>query len=129
MAQSFRGRERQFGLSVGMVCGLLAAYAIWRGFVTSSWAFAILAAMLIGCALTNPSLLRVPSALWWRAAHALGWLNTRLLLVLTFFLILTPLGLLARASGWDSLRITRRDKGSGWMPYSKRDPKHYERMY
>ena len=122
-------RERSFGLAVGTVCGLLAVHALWRGSSDSSWVLGTLAVSLIGLALTHPSWLRVPSAFWWRVARALGWLNSRILLSAFFFLVLTPVGLLARGGGWDPLRLRRRPSGSGWLPYAKRGAKHYERMY
>ena len=33
---------------------------------------------------------------WMRLAEALGWLNTRILLILIFYLVVTPIGLVLR---------------------------------
>ena len=62
-------------------------------------------------------------------AHALGWLNSRLLLGVLFVFFLTPIGVLMRARGWDPLWLKRRAGAGGWAPYPARDTKHYERMY
>lgn len=132
-------RERDFGLSVGTVCALLAAYGWWRGApapasadggpgALAPWILAGVAVWLIGFALVQPSLLAIPSALWWRLAHMLGWVNSRVLLSALYFGILTPVGLLKRAGGWDPLRL-KRTRASGWVAYPSRDPKHYERMF
>jgi hypothetical protein len=123
------GQERSFGLGVGTVCVLLAAHALWRGAGTAAWTFGVLAAILLGFALTAPSFLAVPSRLWWRLAQALGWLNSRLLLGAVFVFLMTPIGVLMRAGGWDSLQLKRRARTSGWVPYPARNTMHYERMY
>ena len=49
-------QERSFGLSVGFVCALLAAFSLWRGRVVPAWTFGVVAALLIVPALTRPSL-------------------------------------------------------------------------
>ena len=46
-----------------------------------------------------PKLLYWPSRAWLAFAAVMGWLNTRLILALLFYLILTPLGLLLRLLG------------------------------
>jgi MFS family permease len=125
------GKERSFGLSVGGAVALLAAYSAWRGRATAAAVGGLLAALLIGPALTAPSLLRVPSALWWRFARLLGWFNSLVLLSVAWVLVFTPLGALMRLAGRDPLARRRRATATGWLPYAERqrDPKHYERMY
>jgi len=127
MRQRNGQQERAFGLGVGTVCLVLAVLWLWRG-SSAGWIVGGVAAVLIGLALTVPSLLALPSRLWWKLAHALGWLNARILLSAVFWGLLTPVGLLARIGGWDPLRL-KRGFASGWVPYPARDAKHYERMY
>ena len=124
-------KERSFGLSVGAACAALALFAAWRGRVLPSWILGSVAAALVVPALARPTLLRAPSAVWWRAARLLGWINSRVLLSACFFLILTPVGIALRLCGRDLLRLKRHRQGSGWLPYPERvrDPKHYERMF
>ena len=123
--------ERSFGLSVGAVCLLLAGYACWRGHAAAARSVGLLGLVLLSAGTLKPSLLRVPSALWWRLAHVIGWFNIRLLLSAIFVLIVTPVGLVLRLAGWDPMRRRRARIQSGWMPYPARhrDPKHYERMF
>jgi hypothetical protein len=131
MKQMDNQHERSFGISVGSVCGLLALITAWRGHPVAPWVLGSMAAWLIGFGWLRPSSLRIPSRLWWRLAHALGWVNTRVLLSVFFFLVVTPTGLVMRVCGWDPLRRRRAGRGSGWLPspLRHRDPKHYERMY
>ena len=124
-----KSTEREFGFSVGAVCGVLAAVAIWRGRTTVSVFLGGMAVGLIGLAAVWPSLLRGPSRLWWRLARLLSWFNTRALLSAFFFLVLTPAGLIARAAGQDPLRRKRGPRRSNWTPYPRRPVNRYERMY
>ena len=131
MRRSMAPQERTFGLSVGLVSALVAAYFLWRGRTTSSAVFGLLAVGLILPALTMPSLLRVPNVLWRELSRGLGWLNARILLSAVFLLLLTPVGLVFRLAGRDPLGRGSRARESGWVPYPERQrsPKHYERMY
>ncbi|MCE5270112.1 SxtJ family membrane protein, partial [bacterium] len=70
--------------------------------------------------------------LWMKLAHALGWFNTRLLLILVFYLVLTPVGLLMRlfgkrplSLGWD------KDAPSYWIEREKKpfDPAQCEKHF
>ena len=129
MTPTARTDERSFGLSVGMACALLSALLLWKGRGTPAAGLGLIAALLVSLALTRPSLLTIPNALWRRLAFVLGWCNTRILLAIFFVLVLTPVGLLARTAGWDPLRLKRGRGSSGWLPYPARDPKHYEHLY
>ena len=123
-------RERSFGVSVGPVLLLIAAIFAWRGRVSLSAALAALGSVLVTCGLRRPSLLKGPSAWWWRLAHMLGWFNSRVLLVLIYIIVIVPVAVIRRLTGHDPLRL-RRQHGSGWMepPRRFRDSQHYRRMF
>jgi hypothetical protein len=124
--------ERSFGISVGTVLLLISAALLWRGRVTRAEVLGAVGAVLLLLGFVRPGLLKGPSALWWRFAAALGYVNSRIILTVAFALVLTPLGLIWRILGRDPLRRRRPAAGaSGWSPYSDRyrDPKHYERMF
>lgn len=124
-------KERSFGLSVGAVLALVAIYFLWRGRAVAGIVAGVTALLLVVPAFVAPSILKVPSALWWRLAHLLGWFNSLVLLSATFAFVLTPLGTLFRLFGWDPLTRRPRAGASGWVPYPERqrDPRHYDRMY
>lgn len=69
---------------------------------------------------------------WMTLAFALGWFNTRLLLGIFFYLILTPIGVLLRLFGKDLLdqRIDKRAT-TYWKKrdLSTFDPKHATRTF
>ena len=66
-----------------------------------------------------------------RMAHALGWVNSRILLALLFYLVMTPMGLVQRLAGRDALRRRGPGNVSYWIPRSS--PKHstdqFERLF
>lgn len=97
----------------------------------AGWVLGLIAAALVVSAATRPSMLRIPSRVWWRLAHLLGWVNTRVLLSAFFYLVLTPTGLVLQLRRWDPLHRRLGRDGSGWVerPARYQDSKHYERMY
>ena len=56
-----------------------------------------------GLAWIRPSLLRWPYLAWMRLGLALGWVNSRIILSLLFFVIVTPIGLVMRLLGKDPM--------------------------
>lgn len=51
---------------------------------------------------------------WMKLAEGLGWVNSRILLGLVFFLLLTPIALLVRLFRKDPLQLRRPDTNSLW---------------
>ena len=122
--------ERSFGLSVGGVLVAIAAVLLWRGRVRTAEAAAVIGVVLIAAGALRPALLAVPSAIWWRVALLLGWVNARIILTLAFAVVLTPIGWIWRLTGRDPLGRNRRS-WSGWVAYPARYQArdHYRRMY
>ena len=120
---------RSFGLTVGGVLALIAAFSLWRGHVLRAEVLGAVGGLLIVLALVRPQSLAGPAAVWSRIGHALGWFNSRVLLTLMFVLILWPVGFIARLFGNDPLE--RRKRESMWTPYPDRfrDPKHFEKLF
>lgn len=115
---------RRFGFMVG---GVFAALAVWPVVFQSGplrgWAAAI-AGVLIVLGAVMPIGLRWPYRGWMFAGHLLGWLNTRLLLGLVYYLVMTPIGLLLRLVGRDPLDRRLMDRASYWRKCEPRsDPR------
>lgn len=78
-----------------------------------------------------PALLDWPEKMWMKLAHFLGYWNTRILLSLTFYLVLLPLGLMARMCGWDDLKL-KKPTGDSYYdepPEHLTNPKHFEHPF
>jgi multisubunit Na+/H+ antiporter MnhG subunit len=130
MSKGPRNPERSFGLSVGTVLVLIAAFLVWRGRLTTASIIGGIGALLIVLGYLQPSLLNWPSKLWWKLAMALGYVNARIILSIAFLLVLTPISLIWRAIGRDPLS-RKRANWPGWSSYPSRygDRSHFTRMY
>lgn len=122
-----RQQARSFGRSVGLVLLLIGLYQLWRGRVPLGIVMAGIGAMLVTLGTFAPMAITVPSRLWWQLSAALGWVNSRILLSLFFFLVLTPFGLVFRLLGRDPL--SRRGHATTWSAYPAHGRDHYERMF
>jgi hypothetical protein len=122
--------ERSFGLSVGAVLCVIAAGLVWRGRPIRAEILGVTGAVLVLLGAVRPSLLKWPSAWWWRMARLLGHVNARVLLTLMFVTVFVPLGLIWRLTKHDPL-ARHRTRWPGWSPYPSRyrDRRHYLRMY
>ena len=130
MTKGPKNPERSFGLSVGTVLVLVAAFQLWRGRLTTASVMGGIGALLVLLGYLQPSLLKWPSRLWWKFAMALGYVNARIILSIAFLVVLTPISLIWRAIGRDPLN-RRRANWPGWHSYPSRygDRSHFTRMY
>lgn len=121
---------RSFGLAFGGLFAIVAIYRVWRG-RTATTELAIASAMLFLIAWLFPRVLDAPNRVWMRFARMLGWVNSRILLTIFFFLVITPYGALQRLFGRDRLGRHWRAAPPSWTPASPRlrDPKHYDRLF
>ena len=100
--KSSKSDLRKFGLSVGIVLGLLGGLLWWKGkgsypyFVTAS-------AILIISGLAVPSLLKPLQKIWMAFAVVMGWIMTRVILIVAFFCVITPIGFILSITGKDFL--------------------------
>ena len=128
---SFRA-EKEFGLIVGGVFVLLGGWWLYRGkFISAAHVALPLGTLLILLGLLWPRALVLPNRAWMLLAEGLSFVTTRIILGLVFFLIITPIGVVKRMSGWDPLGRRGARSDSYWKPYSERqhNPRHYEKMF
>lgn len=88
---------RKFGLVTGAMLILFFALLIpWIWDISiPRWPF-IAAAILASMAIVFPSSLGPVYKVWMRFAEALGWVNTRIILSVIFFLLFFPVGIIMR---------------------------------
>ena len=130
MKQRTYRAEREFGLLVGAVFSLLGLWWFYRGkFATAAYVFVIVGATLVLLGAVAPRVLIVPRKLWMKLAEALSFVSSRIILAIVFFLVLTPIGLIKRALGWDPLQRRAGSRDSFWQPYPERHQRHYEKMF
>lgn len=95
---------RSFGFVVGGIFGVIGLWPlVVRGAGARWWALA-LAGVLIGPAVLAPQILAPAHRLWMGLAEVLAWVNTRILLSIVFFGMVTPMGTVMRWFGRDPMR-------------------------
>ena len=95
---------RNFGLLIGAIFNLIGLWPmVVRGEQLRLWAVAVGSALMIFGVLV-PRLLAPVHRGWMWAGHALGWINTRILLSLIFYGLITPIGVVFRMLGKDTMR-------------------------
>jgi hypothetical protein len=117
---------------VGGVFVLLGSWWVYRGkFFSAAYVLIVAGAALILFGVLAPRLLVIPRSLWMKVAEAMAFVSSRIILAIVFFLVLTPIGLVKRAMGWDPLQRRAGSRDSFWQPYPERqhDPRHYEKMF
>jgi hypothetical protein len=126
-----RAKVRSFGLLFAGLASCAAAWSGWKGGAAWEWLLPVALIFLV-LAITGYPLLRPVYLGWMTFAFILGWVNTRLLLGLFFYLVLTPVGTIRRLFGKDPLaRKFDREAVSYWekrLP-EKRGVERYERLF
>jgi len=109
-----RKELRKFGLAVALVLCAVAGLHWWRsGHLQPRWLVA--AAALAVPALVYPRLLAPVLWLWLRIAFCINFVVTHVILVLAYYLVITPTGLIMRAVGHDPMQRKRKpDDESYW---------------
>jgi Saxitoxin biosynthesis operon protein SxtJ len=132
MTTNRHSEERRFGLSVGGIFLVLGAWWIFRGkFLGVAPLFVAAGLLLFVLGAAVPGSLSVPRRLWMSLASGLGFVMTRVVLLVVFAFVVTPIGVVRRLTGGDPLRRRTPLGESTWQPYPARhlDPKHYDRTF
>ncbi len=120
---------REFGLVTGgLFAGIFGLLLPWLfGFNFPLWPW-VIAGIFWGLALIPNGLKQIYRG-WMYLALAIGWVNTRILLAMVFYLMITPFGLIMRLFGKNPIK----NKPSTLVSYRKlvqpRSPKHVERPF
>lgn len=123
---------RSFGVTFGIMSLLLGGFLHWRhGDIIAAWLVAALAFPLAGYLL--PALLRPVYKTWMTFALCLGWVMTRVILTLLFYIVVTPIAIVIKISGKRLLEHGFRETGKTtyWIHKSKKNsaPIDYEKQF
>ncbi len=99
----------RFGFLIGfgfpLLIGWLFPAIVGHNF--RSWTIWVgVAAFILG--LISPRLLLYPYKIWMALGHALGWVNSKIILGAVFLIVLQPIAFVMFFTGYDPLRIRRR---------------------
>ena len=91
---------RKFGLTMATALAVLGAFFLWRDRSWAVWLIWPAGAFLV-VGLVAPNILGPVERLWMAIAEVLGAVVTKIILTLTFFLVITPVGLAVRLFSGD----------------------------
>ena len=106
---------RRFGITVAIPLALLAGIGVWRGHTILPAVLGGSGVILAFLGVFAPTLLGPVHTVWMKVADALGWFNTRVLLGLVYFVVMTPTGIVMRLMGRDPLDRRLGDRASYWV--------------
>ena len=104
---------KSFGITIGIILFIISGLLMYSG-KESYQLIAIAASIFIGLGLILPVLLKPIYFVWMTFAAILGWVMTRVILSLVFYLIMTPIGLLTKLLGEDFLALKKIKSDSYW---------------
>jgi len=131
-AKTLEGKRlRRFGLVVGGAFVGLAALLFFKE--RELWRIVVaLGALLMALGLVAPAVLRPVERIWMKAARAMGWVMTRVILGIAFIILFAPAGLVIRLLGKDPLGLRfRPDEETYWNEREEPEspPERMERMF
>ena len=122
---------KRFGITIGILLLLLSGFFTYydKGYSTY---IATIASISIILGLFLPKSLKFPYTIWMKFSIVLGWIMTRVILCIIFYLILTPISLIARLVGEDFLALKKTNSmNSYWNHRAKSEEQNqrYEKQF
>lgn len=110
---------KKFGITMGIAFFIIAALLYFRHKQAVQLIASISILFFIGSFL-RPLMLKPVYIFWMKLAFILGWVNTRLILLAVFYLVLTPIGILMKIFKADLLDLKiDKTKDSYWKRVEK----------
>ena len=125
------GDLKKFGITVGSVLCLFAILLFWKQ-KDSSIYFSIIGGLLILTGLIKPAILKPLNKAWMTLAILMGWVMTRVILIILFYIVLTPTAFFAKIFKKQFLDLEiDKSKNSYWEIREKKDfsPEDYEKQF
>jgi|688.fasta_scaffold61320_3 hypothetical protein len=128
--QPSRRQLREFGLLIGLVFPLLLGWLLpaLHGHPFRVWTLWIGIPALV-LSLTAPRILARPYRGWMALGHALGWVNSHIILGAVFVLVLQPIAVVMRLSGHDPLRRQSASNAASYREQRKSDAINLKRIF
>lgn len=122
---------RKFGFTISVPFLIIAVWLYFSHAIYYIF-FAGLAAVFILMSVFSPSALRQVYIVWMGIAFILGYIMTRIILTILFYLVMMPIGIILRLTGKDllKLKISGEEK-TYWekRTITKKTPSDYEKQF
>lgn len=122
--------QRNFGLLVGGVFAVIGAWpVVFRSESPRLWAMILGGLLIVLGAIVPQSLKQVHSG-WMKIGHVLGLINTKIILGIIYYLFISPMGLVMRLMGKDSMhRAFAQDAATYRVVRTSRSPQHMRNQF
>lgn len=122
---------RKTALIVAAVLAVIAIIFWYRERFTVMAVLATIAGLLILIGLFIPPLAILFHRVWMKFAFALGFVNSRILLTLVYFLIFVPYRIISRLAGRDPLDVRAKERESYWhkRKHTRQPKERFERLF
>jgi|WetSurMetagenome_2_1015567.scaffolds.fasta_scaffold90461_2 hypothetical protein len=128
--KSSKKELRNFALTIGIVLILISLIFLIKS--KFNLLLFVIGALIIVLGFTIPKLLLPIQKLWMILAVLLGWLSTRIILGLLFYLVMTPIKYVSKLFGKNFLDLKIDKKQKSYWNYRRRkdfDPLDYEKQF
>lgn len=95
-----KNQSKDTGMAMVLICLLIAYFS-------QSSQFVILSILLLIIDMTVPNIYRPLAKIWIGISHILGTIVSKFLLTIIFFTLVTPIGVIRRIFGADSLQLKK----------------------
>jgi hypothetical protein len=131
MSAASKSELRKFGLTVGAAFAVFGGISWWRGHDIAPRVLWTVAAALMVPGLLFPSVLGPVQRGWMRMAMFLGHVNTRVILTLMYYVVITPVAFIMGLFRDPLHRSWKNPQESMWIrrPPQPVDPASYERQF
>ena len=122
---------RKFGITIGVILLIIAGFLFWK----EKESFQILLTFgIIFCILgiVIPFILKPIYWVWMIFATILGWIMTRVILSLLFYIIVTPIGLISRLFGKQFVELRWDKSNNSYWNYRTNEhlkKENYEKQF
>ena len=122
---------KKFGITMGIILTIIGLYLVWKKSDYFAYFFFV-AATFFTIGLLMPAALKYVYKAWMSLAVVMGFIMTRVIMVIIFYLLVTPIGLIASITGkkFLDMKIDRQAK-SYWLARDKslKVKADYERQF
>lgn len=123
---------RDFGWVMAVALAVLAGISFWKHGQVTVWTLSLgsLAAAFALTGLIFPRLLKELHLGWMFLSLCLGWLMSRVILILLFVLVVIPTHLIGRVFNLSFMQMRAgAEKDSLWVKRKPRERRHHEKLF
>ena len=122
---------RNFGITIGIILLIITAIIFYKSEKVIELLF-YSGVFLIGFGLVFPKILKPLYLIWMTFAVIIGWVMTRIILSILFYIIITPIGLITRILGRNNFHSKNKGLNNTFWNYRKLEKDElnkYENQY